>query len=90
MSIYLILHRRDIWTKIFFVTISNFSYESGVLEDPGVVPPNGIYKMTRDLQSSEDYASTIDIVFKKGNTTYLDIRLIYFLRFKMILYTYYY
>ncbi|KAI8429639.1 hypothetical protein MSG28_000223 [Choristoneura fumiferana] len=37
------------------------SYESGVLEDPAAIPPNGIYKMTRDLQQTEDYPVTIDI-----------------------------
>lgn len=44
-----------------------YSYESGVLEDPAAVPPVGIYKMTRDLQQTEDYPSTIDINFEKGN-----------------------
>ncbi|XP_014369463.2 argininosuccinate synthase [Papilio machaon] len=46
--------------------IMHISYESGVLEDPGVVAPSGIYKMTRDLNKTEDYPSTIDIVFDKG------------------------
>lgn len=43
-----------------------FSYESGVLEDPAVVPPSGIYKMTRDLSETDDYPSTIDVSFEKG------------------------
>ncbi|KAI8429637.1 hypothetical protein MSG28_000223 [Choristoneura fumiferana] len=42
------------------------NYESGVLEDPAAIPPNGIYKMTRDLQQTEDYPVTIDISFEKG------------------------
>lgn len=42
------------------------SYESGVLEDPSTVPPQGIYKMTRDMQTTEDYPCTIDIHFDKG------------------------
>lgn len=42
------------------------SYESGVLEDPAAVPPGGIYKMTRDLASAEDYPTVIDINFEKG------------------------
>ncbi|XP_013167079.1 PREDICTED: argininosuccinate synthase [Papilio xuthus] len=46
--------------------IMHISYESGVLEDPGVVAPSGIYKMTRDLNRTEDYPSTIDIIFDKG------------------------
>ncbi|KAL0850413.1 hypothetical protein ABMA28_012226 [Loxostege sticticalis] len=46
--------------------IMHISYESGVLEDPAAVPPAGIYKMTRDLQHTEDYASVIDINFEKG------------------------
>ncbi|XP_073941170.1 argininosuccinate synthase [Choristoneura fumiferana] len=46
--------------------IMHISYESGVLEDPAAIPPNGIYKMTRDLQQTEDYPVTIDISFEKG------------------------
>ncbi|XP_049885895.1 argininosuccinate synthase [Pectinophora gossypiella] len=46
--------------------IMHISYESGVLEDPATIPPNGIYKMTRDLQHTDDYPSTIDINFEKG------------------------
>ncbi|XP_038209496.1 argininosuccinate synthase [Zerene cesonia] len=46
--------------------IMHISYESGVLEDPATIPPNGIYKMTRDLQQAEDYPSVIDITFEKG------------------------
>ncbi|XP_013144594.1 PREDICTED: argininosuccinate synthase [Papilio polytes] len=46
--------------------IMHISYESGVLEDPGVAASSGIYKMTRDLNKTEDYPSTIDIVFDKG------------------------
>ncbi|XP_075987671.1 argininosuccinate synthase [Anticarsia gemmatalis] len=46
--------------------IMHISYESGVLEDPGAIPPSGIYKMTRDLKDAEDYASVIDINFEKG------------------------
>ncbi|KAG6439573.1 hypothetical protein O3G_MSEX000888, partial [Manduca sexta] len=44
----------------------HISYESGVLEDPAAIPPNGIYKMTRDLQHAEDYPIVIDINFEKG------------------------
>ncbi|XP_050351522.1 argininosuccinate synthase [Nymphalis io] len=46
--------------------IMHISYESGVLEDPGAIPPTGIYKMTRDLQEADDYPCTIDISFEKG------------------------
>lgn len=46
--------------------IMHISYESGVLEDPSAIPPKGIYKMTRDLQQTEDYPSIIDINFEKG------------------------
>ncbi|XP_061715509.1 argininosuccinate synthase [Cydia pomonella] len=46
--------------------IMHISYESGVLEDPSAIPPNGIYKMTRDLQQTEDYPCNIDISFDKG------------------------
>ncbi|XP_037300111.1 argininosuccinate synthase isoform X1 [Manduca sexta] len=46
--------------------IMHISYESGVLEDPAAIPPNGIYKMTRDLQHAEDYPIVIDINFEKG------------------------
>jgi hypothetical protein len=37
-----------------------------VLEDPAAIPPNGIYKMTRDLNRTEDYPIVIDINFKNG------------------------
>ncbi|CAH2238796.1 jg7730 [Pararge aegeria aegeria] len=46
--------------------IMHISYESGVLEDPSVIPPSGIYKMTRELAQTDDYASIIDITFQKG------------------------
>ncbi|KAJ8734619.1 hypothetical protein PYW08_013869 [Mythimna loreyi] len=46
--------------------IMHISYESGVLEDPGAIPPNGIFKITRDLRQAEDYPSAIDINFEKG------------------------
>ncbi|XP_045760371.1 argininosuccinate synthase [Maniola jurtina] len=46
--------------------IMHISYESGVLEDPGAIPPSGIYKMTRDLQQVDDYPSIIDITFERG------------------------
>ncbi|KAI5642429.1 arginosuccinate synthase domain-containing protein [Phthorimaea operculella] len=46
--------------------IMHISYESGVLEDPAAIPPNGIYKMTRDLKQTEDYPSVIDVNFEKG------------------------
>ncbi|KAJ2946579.1 hypothetical protein O0L34_g12632 [Tuta absoluta] len=46
--------------------IMHISYESGVLEDPAAIPPNGIYKMTRDLKQAEDYPSVIDVNFEKG------------------------
>ncbi|XP_028177708.1 argininosuccinate synthase [Ostrinia furnacalis] len=46
--------------------IMHISYESGVLEDPSAAPPPGIYKMTRDLQQTEDYPSVIDINFENG------------------------
>lgn len=46
--------------------IMHISYESGVLEDPSAIPPPGIFKMTRDLNETEDYPSVIDINFEKG------------------------
>lgn len=46
--------------------IMHISYESGILEDPAAIPVSGIYKMTRDLQNTEGYPSTIDVNFEKG------------------------
>ncbi|CAB3255458.1 unnamed protein product [Arctia plantaginis] len=46
--------------------IMHISYESGVLEDPSAAPPNGIFKITRNLKDAEDYPSIIDINFEKG------------------------
>lgn len=37
-----------------------------MLEDPGAIPPNGIFKITRNLKQAEDYPSVIDINFDKG------------------------
>lgn len=58
---------RKLWASIVLVYCS---YESGVLEDPSVAPPNGIYKITRDLKHAEEYLSTIDINFVKGTYNY--------------------
>lgn len=42
------------------------SYESGILEDPALTPPEGIYKMTVEPEKASDTKEEIVISFKQG------------------------
>lgn len=44
----------------------HISYESGILEDPSLDPPEGIYQMTVDPEKAVDKKDTIVISFKGG------------------------
>ncbi|KAL5011662.1 hypothetical protein ScPMuIL_010213 [Solemya velum] len=46
--------------------LMHVSYESGVLEDPDCIAPEGLYQMTADPESAPDKAETLEIEFKKG------------------------
>ncbi|XP_067929140.1 argininosuccinate synthase-like [Watersipora subatra] len=46
--------------------LMHISFESGILEDPSLVPPTGIYKMTRDPEKAVDVKDEIVISFKRG------------------------
>lgn len=44
----------------------HISYEGGVLEDPWVAPPKGMFKMTVDPWEAPDMQETLTIGFEKG------------------------
>ncbi len=45
----------------------HISYEGGVLEDPWVSPPRGMFKMTVDPEDAPDQAEIITIHYEKGD-----------------------
>ncbi len=45
----------------------HISYEGGVLEDPWVSPPKGMFRMTTDPWEAPDMMETLAIEFEKGN-----------------------
>lgn len=48
------------------------SYEGGVLEDPWVSPPKGIFRMTNDPEHAPDEPSTIVVGFDRGSPVSVD------------------
>lgn len=46
--------------------IFHISYEAGILEDPNVVPPKDMWKLTVDPEDAVDRAEHIEIKFKAG------------------------
>lgn len=48
------------------------SYEGGILEDPWVEPPAGMFLMTVPAEKAPARAQTIEIEFKKGNPVAVD------------------
>ena len=50
----------------------HISYEGGVLEDPWVAPPAGMFKMTADPEAAPDEAQEVTITFDRGNAVALD------------------
>lgn len=46
--------------------LMHISYESGVLENPALQPPGGIYRMTVDPEKASETSEEITISFKKG------------------------
>ncbi|KAF8774164.1 Argininosuccinate synthase like protein [Argiope bruennichi] len=46
--------------------LMHISYESGVLEDPWTVPPQDLYRMTKNPLKSPDEPAILDIEFKEG------------------------
>ena len=44
----------------------NFSYESGILENPATLAPKQIYKMTKDPLNSPMEPEVIEISFEQG------------------------
>lgn len=47
--------------------LMHISYESGILEDPSLEPPSGIYMMTKDPEKTADVRDELVISFKGGN-----------------------
>lgn len=45
----------------------HISYEGGVLEDPWVAPPKGMFRMTADPWEAPDMMETLSIEFEKGD-----------------------
>ncbi len=45
----------------------HISYEGGVLEDPWVSPPKGMFRMTTDPWEAPDIMETLSIEFEKGD-----------------------
>ncbi|MCP4303372.1 MAG: argininosuccinate synthase [bacterium] len=45
----------------------HISYEGGVLEDPWVAPPKGMFRMTVDPWEAPDMMETLSIEFEKGD-----------------------
>ena len=54
------------------VNLLHISYEGGVLEDPWVAPPAGMFKMTTDPEDAPDDAQEVTITFDRGNAVALD------------------
>ena len=50
----------------------HISYEGGVLEDPWVAPPAGMFKMTTDPEQAPDEALEVTISFDQGNAVAVD------------------
>ncbi|MDH3306257.1 MAG: argininosuccinate synthase [Acidimicrobiia bacterium] len=48
------------------------SYEGGVLEDPWVAPPAGMFRMTTDPEMAPDTPETITISYERGNPVAVD------------------
>ena len=50
----------------------HISYEGGVLEDPWVSPPAGIFNMTTDPENAPDEAQEVIVSFERGNPVAVD------------------
>ncbi|MCY4622563.1 MAG: argininosuccinate synthase [bacterium] len=50
----------------------HISYEGGVLEDPWVAPPAGIFQMTCDPEAAPDQAQEVVIAFEQGTPVAVD------------------
>ena len=50
----------------------HISYEGGVLEDPWVAPPAGIFQMTCDPEAAPDQAQEVVIAFEQGTPVVVD------------------
>lgn len=55
--------RNNIKLTINFII---FSYESGILEDPGIAAPDGLFEMTKNPEDAPNTPDYISIKFDKG------------------------
>jgi argininosuccinate synthase len=51
--------------------LMHVSYESGILEDPGVVAPTDMYQLTKDVEKTPDVPGKIALQFNNGVPTKL-------------------
>jgi len=49
-----------------FTHFCQYSYESGILEDPNTHAPKELYLMTSDPEVAPDTPTVLDIEFKNG------------------------
>jgi argininosuccinate synthase len=54
--------------------LMHVSYEGGVLEDPWASPPEGMFRMTNDPESTPDRPETVTVAFEKGTPVAIDGR----------------
>lgn len=52
--------------------LMHISYEGGVLEDPWVAPPRGMFRMTVDPQDAPDEPETVVVTFRSGTPVAID------------------
>jgi len=52
--------------------LMHISYESGILEDPATEPPEGLFRLTKDISETPDEALRLAISFENGNPTSLE------------------
>lgn len=52
--------------------VLHISYEGGVLEDPWVAPPPGMFRMTTDPEAAPDEPQEVTITFEKGTPVAVD------------------
>ena len=50
----------------------HISYEGGVLEDPWVAPPNGMFRMTTDPEKAPDEPQEVTVGFEEGTPVSVD------------------
>ena len=47
--------------------LAHISYEGGILEDPNVVPPDHMFRLTKSPRDAPDVETIVEIMFRDGN-----------------------